>query len=40
MASFANCIRLVLGALAFLLAVGASAPSNAQQVNPTASSVQ
>ena len=39
MASFANCIRLVLGALAFLLVVGASAPSNAQQVNPTASSV-
>ena len=40
MASFANCIRLVLGALAFLLVVGASAPSNAQQVNPTASSVK
>ena len=39
MASFADCIRLVLGALAFLLVVGASAPSNAQQVNPTASSV-
>lgn len=39
MASFANYIRLVLGALAFLLVVGVSAPSNAQQVNPTASSV-
>src|SRR5258707_9295737 len=40
MASFAKYIRLVLGALAFLLVVGASAPSNAQQVNPTASSVK
>src|SRR6202166_5397409 len=40
MASFAKYISLVLGALAFLLVVGASAPSNAQQVNPTASSVK
>src|SRR5260221_10877430 len=40
MASFAKYIRLVLGALAFLLVVGASAPSNAQLVNPTASSVK
>src|ERR1700716_2806069 len=40
MASFAKYIRLVLGALAFLLVGGASAPSNAQQVNPTASSVK
>src|SRR5260221_1348208 len=40
MASLAKYIRLVLGALAFLLVVGASAPSNAQQVNPTASSVK
>src|SRR6476469_1044927 len=39
MASFANYIRLVLGALAFLLVVGVSAPSSAQHVNPTASSV-
>jgi formate dehydrogenase subunit gamma len=39
MASLANYTRLVLGALAFLLVVGASAPPNAQQVNPTASSV-
>ena len=40
MASLAKYIRLVLGALAFLLVVDASAPSNAQQVNPTASSVK
>src|ERR1700692_4901398 len=40
MASFAKYISLVLGALAFLLVVGASAPSKAQQVNPTASSVK
>src|SRR5258707_9957894 len=40
MASFAKYIRLVLGALAFLLVVGASAPSNAQQINPTASAVK
>jgi formate dehydrogenase subunit gamma len=39
MASFAKYIRLVLAALAFLLVVGASAPCNAQQVDPTASSV-
>lgn len=39
MASFAKHIRLVLGALTFLLVVGASAPCNAQQVNPTARSV-
>ena len=40
MASFAKYIRLVLGALTLLLVVGASAPSDAQQVNPTASSVK
>jgi formate dehydrogenase subunit gamma len=40
MAFFAKYIRFFLGALAFLLVVGASAPSNAQQVNPTASSVK
>src|SRR6202048_5268286 len=40
MASFAKYRRLVLGALAFLLVVGASAPSSAQLVNPTASSVK
>ena len=40
MASFAKYIRLVLGALTLLLVVGASAPSDAQQVNPTANSVK
>lgn len=40
MASFAKYICSILAALAFLLVVGASAPSNAQQVNPTASSVK
>src|SRR5882724_9386644 len=40
MASFAKYMRLVPGVLAFLLVVGASAPSNAQQINPTASSVK
>jgi len=40
MASFGKYIRLVLGAWAFLLIVATSIPSNAQQVNPTASSVK
>jgi formate dehydrogenase subunit gamma len=40
MASFAKYTCSILAALAFLLVVGASAPSNAQQVNPTASSVK
>ena len=40
MASFGKYIRLVVGACAFLLIVAASMPSNAQQVNPTASSVK
>jgi len=40
MASFAACIRLAVGALAFLLIMTASAPSGAQQVNPTASAVK
>ena len=40
MASFAKYIRLVLGALAFLLIIATSIPSSAQQVNPTASSVK
>jgi len=40
MASFGKCIRLVLGAWALLLIVATSIPSNAQQVNPTASSVK
>ena len=40
MASFARFIRLTIGAWAFLLLVIAlPAPSTAQQVNPTASSV-
>src|SRR5258707_14372902 len=40
MASFAKYIRLVVGAWAFFLVVAASVPCNAQQVNPTASSVK
>src|ERR1700676_535386 len=40
MASFGKYIRLVLGACAFLLIVATSMPSNAQQINPTASSVK
>jgi formate dehydrogenase subunit gamma len=40
MASFGKYIRLVFGACAFLLIVATSIPSNAQQVNPTASSVK
>src|SRR3981081_503197 len=40
MASFAKYIRLVVGAWAFFLVVAASVPANAQQVNPTASSVK
>ena len=40
MASFRKYIRLVLGAWAFLLILAMSMPSNAQQVNPTASSVK
>src|SRR6478672_5407245 len=39
MASFARMIRVTLGACAFLLVIAASMPCNAQQVNPTASSV-
>jgi formate dehydrogenase subunit gamma len=40
MASFGKYLRLVLGAWAFLLIIATSMPSNAQQVNPTASSVK
>jgi formate dehydrogenase subunit gamma len=40
MASFGKYVRLVLGAWAFFLIVATSIPSNAQQVNPTASSVK
>jgi len=40
MASFGKHIRLVLGALGFLLIAAMSMPSDAQQVNPTASSVK
>jgi formate dehydrogenase subunit gamma len=40
MASLGRFIRLAVGACAFLLVVAASAPCNAQQVNPTASSVK
>ena len=40
MASLGRFIRLAIGACAFLLVVAASAPCNAQQVNPTASSVK
>jgi formate dehydrogenase subunit gamma len=40
MASFGRVIRLVVGACAFLLVIAVSTPSNAQQVNPTASAVK
>ncbi|HXL30280.1 MAG TPA: formate dehydrogenase subunit gamma [Bradyrhizobium sp.] len=40
MASFARLIRVTVGACAFLLVIAASVPCNAQQVNPTASSVK
>src|SRR5437899_7139208 len=40
MASFGRFIRLAVGACAFLLVIAASAPCNAQQVKPTASSVK
>src|ERR1700675_4076602 len=40
MASFGKYFRLVLGVWAFLLIIATSMPSNAQQVNPTASSVK
>jgi len=40
MASFGRFIRLAVGAGAFLLFIAASVPCNAQQVNPTASSVK
>src|SRR5260370_9689741 len=40
MASFAKLILLVVGAWAFFWVVAASVPANAQQVNPTASSVK
>jgi formate dehydrogenase subunit gamma len=40
MASFGRFIRLAVGACAFALIIAASAPCNAQQVNPTASSVK
>jgi formate dehydrogenase subunit gamma len=40
MAYFARFVRLALGACVLLLLVVASAPSQAQQVNPTASSVK
>src|ERR1700692_4989718 len=40
MASLGRFIRLAVGACAFLLVIAASAPCNAQQVNPTASSVK
>src|SRR4029450_1478932 len=40
MASFARFIRLAVGACAFLLVIAASVPCNAQQANPTASSVK
>jgi formate dehydrogenase subunit gamma len=40
MASFGKYIRLVLGAWAFLLIIGTSMPTSAQQINPTASSVK
>src|SRR6476620_1873208 len=39
-ASFGRFIRLAVGACVFLLVIAASAPCNAQQVNPTASSVK
>src|SRR5260370_11130137 len=40
MARFAKYIRLVVRAWPFFLVVAASVPANAQQVNPTASSVK
>jgi formate dehydrogenase subunit gamma len=40
MASFGKCVRLAVGAWAFLLVIAAATLSNAQQVNPTASSVK
>jgi len=40
MSSLARFIRLAIGACAFLLVISASMPANAQQVNPTASSVK
>ena len=40
MASFGKYFRLVLGVWAFLLIIATSMPSNAQQINPTASSVK
>ena len=40
MSSLVRFIRLAIGACAFLLIISASMPSNAQQVNPTASSVK
>src|SRR5437899_10833608 len=40
MASFGRSIRLALGAWVFVLLVAISVPGNAQQVNPTASSVK
>ena len=40
MASFGRFIRLAVGAYAFVLIIAASVPCNAQQVNPTASSVK
>ena len=39
MASLGRFIRLTVGACAFLLVIAASVPCKAQQVNPTASSV-
>src|SRR3954471_1097841 len=40
MACFARFVRLALGACVLLLLLAVSAPSQAQQVNPTASSVK
>src|SRR5512140_2770563 len=40
MASFGKFIRLAVGVCAFMLIIVASVPCNAQQVNPTASSVK
>jgi len=40
MASFGRFVRLAVGAFAFVLIIAASVPCNAQQVNPTASSVK
>ena len=39
MASFARFIRLTVGALAFVLVISMAGPCGAQQINPTASSV-